>query len=182
MRKKVISLNEVKAKCESKTVFYIYIIFAIIGMVVVFSMLKNLLQNYNTSNLIGFLVFACIFGGIFGYFLGIRNIVYALRRSSLIKKGELWFVIDEVTDKYYSTNGSSDGSVYKDFQLELRKYSAKTNKRIFLKNRKEFNNVHEGDPCILGFTKLSKRPFCVFAGQHYELDTMLQNKVIEDIK
>lgn len=181
MRKKVISLNDVKAECESKTVFYIYIIFAIIGMVVVLSMLKNLLQNYNTSNLIGFIVFSFIFGGFFGYFLGIRNIVYSLRRSALVKNGEIWFVIDEVTDKYYSTNGS-DGSVHKDFQLELKKYSAKTNKRIFLRNRKEFNNVHEGDSCILGFTKLSKKPFCVFAGQHYELDTMLQDKVIEDIK
>ena len=181
MRKKVISLNDVKDKCESNFVYFIYAIFAVIGVVVVLSMLKNLLQNYNTSNLIGFLVFACLFGGLFGYFLGIRNIVYALRRSTLIKNGEIWFVIDEVTDKYYSTNGS-DGSVYKDFQLELRKYSAKTNKRIFLKNRKEFNNVHKGDSCILGFTKLSKKPFCVFAGQQYELDTMLQDKVIEDIK
>lgn len=180
MKKRVITVKDIEQSCNDKPVLYLYALFAVVGFVVVFSMLKKLLANYNTANLIGTIVVACVFGGIFGYFLGIRNIVYTLRRRSLIQNGELWFVIDEVVDKYYSTNGS-DGSAHKDFQLDLKKYTAKTNKRIFLRTRKEFDAVNEGDPCILGFTKLNKRPFCVFAGQ-YELDIQLQSKILEDIK
>ena len=181
MAKKTISAQEIENQGESKLVMAIYALFAVVGFVVVFSMLKNLLQDYNTSNLIGFIVFSVIFGGLIGYFLGIRNLIYAMRRTALLKSGDFWLVIDEVTDKYHSTNGS-DGSYHKDFQLELRKYTAKTNKRLFLRTKKEFDAAKEGDPCILGFTKLSKLPFCVYAGSQYALSPELQSKVVEDMK
>lgn len=159
-----------------------YFLFAVVGIAVVLSMLRNLLMDYNTSNLIGFVVFSCIFGGVFGYFLGIRNIIYALRRESLIKRGQFWLVIDEVIEKRYCANGSSGAGFHKDFQLVLKKYTAKTKNRIILRNRKEFNAVREGAPCVLGFTKMNKRPFCVFAGSQYELAPELQSKIVEDIK
>ena len=181
MTKKVITLQDIKNECESKTTLGIYVLFTAVGAVVVLSMLVNLLKNFNTANLIGFLVFGAIFGGFFCYYLGIRNLVYAKRRNALVASGQIWFVIDEVTDKYSNANSSTSGREYKDFQLELKKYTAKTNKRVFLRNRKEFNAAHEGDPCILGFTKMSKLPLCVYTGDRYELSPELQSKVVEDM-
>ena len=180
MAKKILTLHDMENKCESNLVLSIYVLFTLGGLAVVLSMLENLISNYNTSNLVGFIVCSCVFGGVFTYFLGIRNLVYALRNKALVKNGQIWFVIDEVTDKYHSIN-ISDSSEVRDYQIELKKYSAKTNKRIFLRNRAEYNAAHVGDPCILGFTKMSKRPFCVFAGRQYDLDAQLQSKVVADI-
>ena len=179
MNKKNINL-EFLLKEEKKSSFIILSIFSVIGIGIIISAMLQMIFDFSTNNLITFLVLTTIFGIPFGYFIGLRKIIYLIRKKQLIKKGNIYIYNDKIIDKQRLGN-TTDIQDKKEYQLTLKDYSGKTRKNVCLKTLKEFNATNVGSDCILVFTKLNKRPFGVFPGELYELDNQLLNKCITDL-
>jgi len=179
MNKKIVNLEFLLSE-EKKLAFIILLIFSIVGIGITISTMLQMVFDFSTNNLITFLVLTTIFGIPFGYFIGLRKVIYLIRKKQLIKKGNIYVYNDKIIDKQRLGN-TTDTQDNKEYQLTLRDYSSKTRKNVCLKTLKEFNAASVGSNCILVFTKLNKRPFGVFPGDLYELDKQLLNKCITDL-
>lgn len=178
MKKKEVNL-EFLMQGEKEVVLVLSIVSACLGIGITLNVLLNLINDYNNATLVGLGIVTIFFGVPFGYILGLRNIIYTLRKQSLIRKGEFSIYIDKIVDKRISN--ITDGSREKYYQIKLKDYSNKTSKYVFLKTLKEFNSVEIGEPCILCFTKLNKKPFAILPGSSYELNSELHSKCVTDL-
>ena len=116
-------------------------IFAVCGIIIPFIPFITL-KEININSIISFLVLCCVFGIPFGYFIGIRNVLYSVRVNHSIKSGDFYILEDEIIDFYATQDESSPDSHCK---IELKIYSEKTNKiipvkyKVFRKLKKETN-------------------------------------------
>ncbi len=152
-------------------------IFAFCGIMIPFIPFITL-KEININSIISFLVLFCIFGIPFGYFIGIRNVVYSVRVNHSIKNGNFYILEDEIIDFYATQDESSPDSHCK---IELKIYSEKTNKIIPVKY-KAFRKLKKGDKCFLVFVQFSKKPVIVYPGNEYFLDDELETRLRQDMR
>lgn len=152
-------------------------IFAFCGIAIPFIPFITL-KEVNTNSIISFFVLLCIFGIPFGYFIGIRKVVYSVRVNHAIKNGDFYILADEIIDFYATQDESSPDSHCK---IELKIYSEKTNKIIPVKY-KVFRKLKKGDQCFLVFVQFSEKPVLVYPGNAYFLDDELKTKLRQDMR
>lgn len=179
MNKKIVNL-EFLLNEEKKSALIILLTFSIVGIGITISTFLQMVFDFSTNNLITFLVLTTLFGIPFGYFIGLKRVIYLIRKKQLIKNGDIFIYIDKITDKQRLGN-TTDTQDKKEYQITLKDYSAKTRKNACLKTLKEFNASNVGSNCILVFTKLSTRPFNVLPGDLYELDNQLLSRCITNL-
>lgn len=147
-------------------------IFAVCGIIIPFIPFITL-KEININSIISFLVLCCVFGIPFGYFIGIRNVLYSVRVNHSIKSGDFYILEDEIIDFYATQDESSPDSHCK---IELKIYSEKTNKIIPVKY-KVFRKLKKGDKCFLVFVEFSKKPVIVYPGNECYLDAELEMRL-----
>lgn len=180
MAKKIVSCDDIKNGGDKQPAIALFGLFAVAGIGFTVGTLVSLLKDISMNNIITFVVVTCLFGIPFGYFLGIKKVVFRLKRNIMIKKGQVFFFVDEVIDKTRLGN-TTDSHDHKEYQLTTKVYSEKTRKNVLLPSLREFNSTKIGETCILCFTAMSRSPFRVYPCSIYELADELKGKCVEDI-
>lgn len=180
MAKKIVTYEDIKTGGDKQPAIALFGVFAVAGIGLTIGTLVSLLRDMSTNNIITFVVVTCLFGIPFGYFLGIKKVMFRLRRNAMIKNGQVFFYVDEIIDKTRLGN-TTDSHDHKEYQLTTRAYSKKTNKNVLLPSLREFNAAKVGETSILCFTAMSKRPFRAFPSAIYELSEELKSKCVNSI-
>ena len=180
MGKKKLTLSDISEVADKRANLFLLSCFAVSGILVTLIALVKMIAEMSTNSIISFLVATCVFGIPFGYFIGLKQIVFILKRNSLIKNGNVIIFIDKIVDKQELGN-TSDHSDPKEFQIEAEKYSLKTGKMVSIREKRNFNQMKVGDECILCFTTMSNLPFMVYSGSVYELSDELLPKCVDSI-
>ena len=99
MAKKIVTYEDIKTGGDKQPAIALFGVFAVAGIGLTIGTLVSLLRDMSTNNIITFVVVTCLFGIPFGYFLGIKKVMFRLRRNAMIKNGQVFFYVDEIIDK-----------------------------------------------------------------------------------
>ena len=172
------------SKCRAQIIpFSIFTAVGFLLLFAPFSVADLSKTNLIISEIFLFLVFTLPFG----YFIGIRNLIKAIKTYRAIIKGQYIIVVDQVLDKHYYNDSSSFNSSdidHSGWLLYFKDYYKKYNDFVKIKNIKEGDYLKSGDEYYLVFVKGSEGPSYAYKCDKYQLAESENDKLetIESVK
>lgn len=164
---KIIDDYQVK---KQKTIYFIFTLIGIVVPIIPFIYLKT----FDFNSIMSFAFLALVFGLPFGYFIGLKNIIYVHRSNLAIKNNDIFIIESKISDKRMSPYHirSDDDSKYG--QITIQNF----NKVLYISS-KEYKIHSEGEKCILVFSKYNKKyPVLRYLGNEYVVDESLKGKIL----
>lgn len=127
------------------------------------------MDNLIISELVIFVIFTLPFGCI----LGLRTVISNVNIFCAIKNNKFVIVEDIITGVYLGQQYARRWPSYVG-QISLKKY---LKRRVQIELR--YENLKEGEKCILIFTDISKDFVAFYPGNSYNLDSVLQGQIID---
>lgn len=177
MAKIILTRKSILEKEKYGILYFFLSIFAIVGTVVSINAIITMIKDINVNTIITAIFITGVFGIPFGYLIGIKKVLYTVRKKNKIKRGDYTIIVDEIEDLYTTMHGRTSDGADNYCHIRLKRYSAINDKSISIPF-KEFKKLQMGDQCILLFTNLNKRPFRVYPGNQYVLDEELETKIV----
>lgn len=178
---RIITLDTLEKDTKNSAGLSMCIVFAAVGFIAALSPIIGLVRNYNPGGIIPTIFVAGIFGGLFGYYIGLRNVLNILSNRKMIKAGNFKIFVDEITNKSIRSQNDCRTRHF----LALKYYGEAMEKSVFVDPVK-YKTAKRHERCYLVFTPNERCfkgvPTLVYPGNVYEIAPELEKYLTTDIE